>query len=259
METFDTSMGTARVKTDATFGFLKALGNRQGPHALACEYVGTSLAKLFGLPVADFAIVKLTPDLCYDLPRGVRTQPGPAFVSREVAGGTWDASPDEIQNLMNPKDVTRLVVFDNWVRNRDRHPPDLATRKPNYANVFLAKTDKPLRRKLYAIDHTHCFDNRDELTKRLADIDNVRDDGVYGLFPHFRPYIDRTVLAWCGAVLRDLNPDAVREIVAAVPAAWDVPGDAKTALVDLIVRRAAYLADRIDGGWGRDFWAPGTE
>jgi hypothetical protein len=40
----DTSMETARLVTDAGLAYLKALGNRQGPHPLAGEWVGTQVA-----------------------------------------------------------------------------------------------------------------------------------------------------------------------------------------------------------------------
>jgi hypothetical protein len=131
MKSFDTSMGTTQVLTDASMAYIKAMGNRQGPHALAAEFVGTSLAQWSGLPVADFAILQLPAEACFDLPRNVRTEPGPAFVSRHVEGQTWGGLAAELQHLENPGDVTRLVVFDAWVRNCDRHPPDLSLRRPN--------------------------------------------------------------------------------------------------------------------------------
>ena len=55
----DTSMGTAEIVTDAGRGYIKALGNRQGPHALACQGVATQLARWFGLPSGDFSVLKL--------------------------------------------------------------------------------------------------------------------------------------------------------------------------------------------------------
>lgn len=55
----DTSMGTARIVTDAGPAYIKAMGNRQGPHPLACEWVATHLAKWFGLTTFDFAIMEI--------------------------------------------------------------------------------------------------------------------------------------------------------------------------------------------------------
>jgi hypothetical protein len=77
VESYDTSMGTTKIKTDATSADIKAMGNRQGPHALACEPIGSIRADAFGLTVPDFALLQLPADACFDLPRGNRTLPGP--------------------------------------------------------------------------------------------------------------------------------------------------------------------------------------
>ena len=176
-----------------------------------------------------------------------------------MPGRTWGKSSDDLNRLENPSDITRLVVFDNWVRNCDRHPPNLETRKPNYANVYLGETDNPEKYRLYAIDHTHCFDCGRDLTARLSEIGKVQDDGVYGLFPEFEPFIAAGELAWCKAMLQNLQPDEVRKIVEAIPVRWEIGPEARSALVDLIVRRASYLADKIDRGWGVSWWRPSGE
>lgn len=251
LQQLDTSMGTTRVVTDATQGYLKTLGNREGPHCLASELVATALARWFGLTTADWAIYELKAEECVDLFRGARMRPGPAFISRHVPGGVLDSggAADDLRDLENPDDITRLVVFDTWVRNCDRHPPDLSTRQANYGNVYLAATADPARRRLLAIDHTHCFDRGRELSPALAHIGNVRDDATYGLFPEFVGMISPGELAWCAAMLRTLSPDAVRGIVDVVPPAWGVPAAARAALVEFIAQRAAYLATRIEAGW----------
>lgn len=249
IESYDTSMGTTKIKTDATLAYIKALGNRQGPHALASELVASALAEWFGLSVPEFAVFPLAAEACFDLPRGNRAQPGPAFVSRHTPGRTWGGSAGELRDLENPTDVTRLVVFDTWVRNCDRHPPNLDTRKPNYANVYLADTDRPGRSRLVAIDHTHCFDCGRDLSERLAHIDRVRDEATYGLFPAFRGYLDFGELAWCKAMLRGVTREEVEAVVARIPAEWEVDDRARAALVNQVHGRAGFVADRIDSGW----------
>jgi hypothetical protein len=248
-ESYDTSMGTTKIKTDATWAYIKALGNRQGPHLLAAELVATQLARWFGLKVADFAVIDLPQEACFDLPRGNKTNPGPAFVSRHADGATWGGSEAELRTLENQDDITRLVVFDTWVRNCDRHPPDLTTRRPNYANVYLADTDRPTRTRLLAIDHTHCFDCGRDLTTRLSHIEIERDMRTYGLFPAFSEFIAQFELRWCASTLQSLKVDDVRKMVESIPAAWEVEQPARTALCELISRRALFVADRIDHGW----------
>jgi hypothetical protein len=249
VESYDTSTGTTKVKTDATFGYLKALGNRQGPHTLASEFVASSLAVWFGLTVPPFAIFDLDPEACFELPRGVRTQPGPAFISQHIAGRTWGGSETELRTVENRTDITRLVVFDTWLRNCDRHPADLKTRKPNYANVFLENTRRSSRTRLVAIDHTHCFDCGRDFSERLGDIDKVKDERTYGLFPAFSRFIDRGELLWCTAMLRSFDVQALVQLVNRLPAAWQVSSAAREALVLQVRGRASFLADRIESGW----------
>lgn len=249
IESYDTSMGTTHVKTDATFGYIKTMGNRQGPHCLASELVASSLACWFGLTVPDFAVFDLPAAACFVLPRGIPVQPGPAFVSRRAPGHTWGGSAAELQAIENPRDVTRLVVFDTWVRNCDRHPPDLTTRKPNYANVYLADTDSPTRTRLLALDHTHCFNAGRDFTEHLANVDNVKDQRTYGLFPAFQPYLELGELAWCKSLLRSVTAELAAEHVARIPRAWQVDERAAKGLAVLIHGRAAFVAGMIDEGW----------
>src|SRR5438874_1714036 len=106
-EALDTSMGTARIVTDAGPGYVKALGNRQGPHPLACELVATQLARWFGLPTFDFGLMQV--DATVDeIPflRGGRAASGTAFVTRAASGHPWGGSADELDCLVNPEAVS---------------------------------------------------------------------------------------------------------------------------------------------------------
>src|SRR3972149_3803396 len=119
-------MGTARIVTDAGPAYVKALGNSQGPHPLACELVGTQLARWFGLPTFDFAILTLD-DTIDEIPflKGGKAASGPAFVTRAAKGHVWDGSEESLQGIENREAVSWLVVFDSWVRNLVTTPPYL--------------------------------------------------------------------------------------------------------------------------------------
>ena len=41
VEAFRTSIGTSLIVTDLGKAYIKPLGNRHGPHVLACEWVAT--------------------------------------------------------------------------------------------------------------------------------------------------------------------------------------------------------------------------
>lgn len=242
---FDTSMGTARIITDAGPAYIKAQGNRQGPHPLACELVATALADWFGLPTFEYAILNI--DATVDeIPflRGGSADSGPAFVAKAVMGHTWGGSDKELANLVNPQDVSKLVVFDTWVRNCDRCPPDLTVRKPNYDNVFLedlsGKDAGKLR--LFAMDHTHCFTCGRDLHHRLATIDRVRDERLYGLFPGFVPLVSQADVEDAVSRLSQVTAAILQPMVDAIPREWEVDEKTKRALVELIERRADFVA-----------------
>jgi hypothetical protein len=54
------SSAVLRVVTDQGKGYLKALGNPEGPQILAREWIGTNLAKRFGLSTFEFSIIEVT-------------------------------------------------------------------------------------------------------------------------------------------------------------------------------------------------------
>lgn len=114
-ESLDSSMATVRIVTDAGPAYIKALGNRQGPHGLACEWVATHLAQWLGLATFDCAIIEIDA-IIDEIPffRGGNAASGPAFVTRAVSGHPWGGAAEELDRLVNLRDVGKLVVFDTW-------------------------------------------------------------------------------------------------------------------------------------------------
>jgi len=219
---------------------VKALGNPEGPHALAREWVGTSLAREMGIPTFDFGIQELTYDNAADLMEvtGMTLEAGHAFVSRFETGRPWDGSAGQLASLTNPQDIATLIVFDTWIRNRDRCPPRGSERSPNYGNVWLSGHRKPWT--LKAIDHTHCLDSG-ALRTNLANIHLVKDIAVYGAFEAFVDALDNTSLHGALAALRRITDDRIREIVQAIPDAWEVSPDVRDTLVRFLCGRARFL------------------
>lgn len=192
------SARTAVVETDTGTGYLKALGNPEGPNTLACELVGTRLAQWLGLPTLDFALIKIdeVDEIPFYNPAGEsdgQALPGPAFVTREERGETWSGKTRQLNGLANPQDISRLVVFDTWTLNCDRYGPNkdrLQKPRINRGNVFLSEEAAKGKLCLKAIDHTHCFTCGRPLTTRVADLDTIQDERVFGLFPEFRKYLN---------------------------------------------------------------------
>jgi len=247
-ESVDTSTGATEVDTDAGRAYIKPMGNRQGPHVLATDWVGTHLAKWFGLSTFDIAILTLTADDTFPLPRGYTVRPGPAFAARYEPGESWGRSAQELDELDNPEDITRLVVFDTWTLNCDRRHHDPAARRPNYDNVYLSREGvEPGRRRLIAMDHGLCFiRSGEDLTADLSNIDKVKDEHVYGLFPEFRDRLDVAMMNHCTTRLREMDAATADAMIATAPAEWEVSRKAREAWSELICRRAGYVADNFE-------------
>jgi hypothetical protein len=245
----ETSTGVTQVLTDAGWAYCKPLGNRQGEHALASEWVCLKLARWLGLPTFRGAIIELDADVTFPLPdhkgQKYHAKAGPCFVTESMPGRKWDRTPEDLDRLANPEDIGALIVFDTWILNRDRHFPDHDVRKPNHGNVYFAAIERDdAKHRLVAMDHTHCFDNG-QLHNRLGNIQYVKDEKVYGLFPEFLARISPITLAAPLSRLRDATKQDVEPIIAQVPREWEVDIAARAAWLELIVHRAHYLAENL--------------
>jgi hypothetical protein len=160
----------------------------------------------------------------------------------------WGEGEEELESLANTDDISRMVVFDTWLLNCDRYPPDLTTRNPNPDNVFLADTDNVDLMKLIVSDHTHCFTCGRDLTDRTAEIYRVQDDRIYGLFPAFARFLQADIINDFCEVIRSVTRPDVEEVIGLIPTEWEVPSVARHAMADLILRRASFIADNV-AGW----------
>ena len=242
VQAIPTSTQVVRVDTDAGEGFLKAMGNPEGPHVLACELVGTLLAEWLGLPTLEHALIWVTPEDEIPLAGGGRALPGPAFITRAENGFSWGGDETTLRNIRKPHDISRLVVLDTWIRNCDRYRPEPNLRV-NRDNVFFVRETEPEPGILLkAIDHTHAFTCGGELSLRLGHLDEIRDATVFGCFPEFRPLLDRDAASEAVAQLRDMDREQAARLVARVPVEWEVEEPVREAWRTFICDRAVFVA-----------------
>ena len=96
-QAIESSTEVVRVVTDEGPAYLKALNNPVGLHALVRDWVGTELARWFGLPVLECAVLRV--DSASDAIRmhsGRLAATGPAYVTRAIAGLAWGGRADEL-------------------------------------------------------------------------------------------------------------------------------------------------------------------
>ena len=117
----------------------------------------------------------------------------------------------------------------------------------NLDNVFLVQYPGSKGKALLeAIDFTHAFTCGRELNKRIAFIDNVRDEQIYGLFPQFQDFLDAAAIKRFATRLTQFTADVASAFISLVPREWDISSDARSAWADMITRRAQFLAESVE-------------
>ena len=242
---FTTSTRTVRVDTDQGEGFLKALGNPEGPHALACELVGSLAADWLGLKTLDFSLINVIDPYEVAFDGQSWAQPGPAFISRaESMPLQWGGDSQTIASISNLEDISRIVVLDTWIRNCDRHSPD--GRRINRNNVFLVQRAHPRRiLELFAMDFTHAFTCGGPIDRRIGHIEKIRDDSIFGRFPEFEMHLSREDVVACAERLEGFDMAVAESFVARVPIEWQVSAEACGAWKKFLVDRAHFTADTV--------------
>jgi hypothetical protein len=230
-----------RVQTDQGSAFLKAMGNPEGPHV--CDLVGTRLAKWFGLPTFEFGTIRVIAEYGLTFFEDGQVETGPAFITKYDPGDVWGGTDRQLKQLSNPDDITRLVVFDTWTLNCDRHSPD--GQRINRNNVYLSEDAPPSNFLLRAMDHSHCFTCGKVLNAKIAKIDRVKDNRIYGLFPEFSPLLDCKIVAQAVEKLRSFRKQDARVMTQDIPREWDMDDSVRDALVEFLISRAVFLSSSI--------------
>jgi HipA-like kinase len=238
----------SRVVTDVGPGYLKMPTTAEGPSALVSELIGTQLAEWLGLPVFDYAVVRVAEA---DVnPDSNDTQSVPAFVTREEPGNPWQGSVKELRLVENTADFSRIVVFDTWVGNIDRYssPVLRGERKVhrNDLNVFMSDDAPAGRFTLKAYDHTHCQFNRIAASPQIDLERKIRDSDVYGCFPEFRKFLDREVVRLAMSRLSEMNEETARMVVESVPNEWITDRSARDRLITYILHRSVFVAKNVE-------------
>jgi len=233
------------VETDLGPGYLKAIGNPAGLHCLASEYVATQLAEWLGLSTLDYGIVPVDAELDdIRLYSGRKAQTGPAFITKLEAGDPWDGSPSALRMVVNPEEISKIVVFDTWVLNRDRKSRLMAVTD----NVLLSTSAAPTGQlRLVAIDHTHCFVA--EECGRNVDLEKLAkpvEPEVFGLFPEFRKYLKRAIIRETCERLGRIESGTVSAIVESIPDEWQINRSIRDRWTEQILERANWTATEIE-------------
>lgn len=248
VESFRSSTLVARIVTDSGPAYLKAINNPQGPHVLVCDWIGTHLARRIGLQTFDVALLELTDG--DEIPVGdALAQTGQSFVTRDEEGEPVGGET-VLASIVNPEHIPLLIVFDTWVRNCDRYAPGMGQggrARMRLDNLFLSSEDAPSGQfVLKAIDHGDILTCGRELTPRLAHIDFVRDEVLYGFFPIFSRYVTSEQIVATGEILQTARSEMWADILGSVPTGWQLPNETRDAINRFLLERARFLRDNLE-------------
>ena len=248
IKTFQTSTCPALVDTDVGHGYIKGVSNPCGPKALICELIAAELGTWFGLGIPHFAIVNICEiDIPMKNADGIEIGviEAPVFFSQAIDGEPRDASGATfLAKLDRPSDVAKLVVFDTWIRNFDRHDPRYGEPVENADNLLYARTATGRKYRLVPIDHTlSLYEDDFELDGDLQAL--IEDDHVYGCFREFEGMLTAPDVATATGKLAELDRAFVEGCVNQIPPEWALGNATKGKIVELICGRAAFVVDTI--------------
>lgn len=238
IQAFTSSASPIQVATDVGDGFVKAPNNPYGPSALVAELVAGELGTWLGLKVPPFAII---PECNIELIMRKNGLPmhGPLFFSLQVDGSPRDGTDKFLAKLHDRDDIAKLVIFDTWLKNWDRH----GLADDNSDNLLFVRRDRSRKYDLVPIDHAWAFDAQFPIAQ--PGIDDIEETTVYGKFPEFDPYITHNSVTNSLARLAELDRGFVEEVINSVPPQWGLGQQASASLVELICRRAEYVVNTI--------------
>ncbi|WP_092998398.1 HipA family kinase [Rhizobium sp. NFR07] len=213
------------------------MGNRAGLDALVAELLAGELAAKIGLRTPDFAILEIPKIETAD--PFISVEAGPAFFSRWEQAQSLSPNSKLLANLRHPSDVARLVVFDTWIRNKDRFAEEANGGILNYDNI-LFNADKR-KTQLLVIDHSHAFAE----TSLEAEINDewATEQRVYGLFNEFVSIITRADLKSAIEDLCAITAGDINEICASPPPQWGFTAPLANRLANLLIARARLMRD----------------
>lgn len=228
--------------TDDGEGFIKSINNQEGARALITELIAAELGTWIGLKIPDFAIIRNC-EIEITASDGRIMEP-PFFFSKMVEGESRDFGGDFIRKLRDPYEVTKLVVFDTWIRNFDRYVE--SRNHSNDENILYSISTTPRKYEIVAIDHTHCVSPDNFMDEGQVEwLAQINDERIYGRFPEFLPFITTDTVAASLRGLAELDSGYVLDVVNSIPVEWGLTEVSKAELVNFFCQRAEFLVQNV--------------
>ena len=205
--------------SDVNIYVCKYMRSSATAYKLACEFIGTNLAKVWQLNTPDIVLVNIRSahwegiNVSHSLSApsiGFRWLDGVV----DITPSTYAKVPAKVETLAQ---LMRIALFDFWVANEDRNA--------NNANLMYDVT----REQLVSIDYG-CIFNTATFNYSLSQLTSTDTILWSDLFHHLLQGTDRqTCLAIADRLKADYeeclerSKSVVAEIIAEIPQEWNVP------------------------------------
>lgn len=235
-EVLKTSTRPLRIETNVGPALLKYCGNPQGRDALSAEFIAAELLDLLGYSTPDHALLRLAG---FEMEaHGVEVLEGYAFLTRwERTAMTFSGSSELLARLSNVEMITKILVFDTWIKNLDRFVATPAGIAENLDNLLFVPDGSKVR--MLIIDHSHAF-TETTFEDGFPD-DWWEDEDVCGMLPNFDMFVNETYLSEALFEILALSRPDLESIVDKVPADWGLSTTAKGRIVGGLISRASAM------------------
>ena len=188
------------------------------------EFVVTKLASYLGLPVLDYRILRMGDSLC--------------FASAWMDGSTFypQITGDIFAQCVNREAVYKLIAFDCWISNTDRHDGNLIARKPRPQKT---SQDCPA---LVLNDHGHSMMQPKQNPQHLDARKTTRATECVRL-----PFLAQAIVSYdlfehAVTAMEQLSEELIRISLREVPDAWINP-DERELVAQFLLHRQSHLRD----------------
>lgn len=217
---------------------VKFLQNPDGDKVLINEFICANIAKMFDLPLADPALIKIDEQFIEDYGEeisnhvGKEIKPGIHFGTKLIKNVYPINTSQILKQTINTDIIPSLILFDHIINNSDRNS--------NMGNLLFDYD----RKMLVVIDHSHVFDIGalwDEHQLKIRIGEKISPLDMTGrIYNKLVPYIDGHN-PFSGVIykIEYISCESLSNIMNKIPQTWNINNNEKVALVD-------YLSDRIE-------------
>ena len=244
-----TSTEPVRIETDQGGAYAKFPGNPAGTHTLTCELIGGLAARFLGLRTFESAVLKVDEKELVQFQSGRYADTGSVILLKYQDGSPWDGEPETLKEARNYSDAAGFIVLDTWLQNCDRyraHGPNPIDRPDN---IFMGRFQGTASGKggfeMIAMDHTHVMTCGWAISKKIANIDKVRERQLYGNFPGFRPFVSNETFHRFVDKLTQFGKTDAEAWMELIPRDWPPDQEVRLRLCEYLHARACFVADNI--------------